>query len=105
MALEPLSVRDRVGLTLIGFSLCVASCGGIMWHGRGATARVGDAMLAAGLVASALTIWWLEPHKAAKHATHRLRYHIRNAREWRRQRPQPVMTDAEFDAIENALER
>jgi hypothetical protein len=35
MELEPLEVRDTIGLTLIFASLCVVSCGAVLFYGSG----------------------------------------------------------------------
>lgn len=105
--LEPLPTRDRLGLALIGLSGGAEACGSFMWLGRGSIGWVGAALVAGGAVGICLTLWWLEPHKAAKHVGHRIRHHARNAQERRRkarQRSQPTMTDAEFEALEDALE-
>jgi hypothetical protein len=83
---EPLPWRDRIGLTLIFASLCVVSCGAVLFFGsaslhlHGRTGWTGLALILGGAAASTLTIGFLQPHKAAKHASHRLRYHARKLR-------------------------
>ena len=110
LELEPLELRDTIGLTLIFASLCVVSCGGVLFYGsgwlhvRGNTGWTGLALIIGGGAAFWLTVWWLQPHKAVKHASHRLRHHARKLRPHRVQAP-PAMTDAEFDAVEDALDQ
>lgn len=110
MELEPLALRDTIGLTLIFASLCVVSCGwalffGSAWlHGHGETGYIGIALILGGGTAFGLTVWLLQPHKAAKHASHRLRHHARKLSRARREQAQP-MTNAEFDALEDAVDR
>jgi hypothetical protein len=109
LELEPLELRDTIGLTLIFASLCIASCGGVLFYGsgwlhvHGDTGWIGLALILGGGVAFGLTAWWLQPHKAVRHASHRLRHHARKLRPQRAQ-PVPAMTDAEFDAVEDALD-
>lgn len=62
------------------------------------------ALILGGSTAFGLVVRLLRPHKAVKHASHRLRHHARGLRP-RRERAGPAMTDAEFDAIEYALDR
>jgi hypothetical protein len=110
LELEPLDLRDTIGLTLTFASLCVVSCGGVLFYGSGAlrvhgsTGWIGLALMLGGGLAYGLTIWWLQPHKAVKHASHRLRHHARKMRP-QRLRPEPTMTDAEFEAVEDALDQ
>jgi hypothetical protein len=102
---EPLPVRDRVGIGLILLSGLATACGSTMWFGRGTVAWVGLWMVAAGFAGAFVTAWCLEPHKALKHAGHRIRHHARSAASRpRRSQPPPAMTDAEFYAVEDALE-
>lgn len=110
LELEPLELRDKLGLTLIFASLCVVSCGGVLffgsawWHVHGRTGYTGIALILGGGTAFGLTVWLLEPHQAAKHASHRLRHHARKLRRPRREEAER-MTDAEFDALEDAVDR
>jgi hypothetical protein len=110
LELEALDLRDTIGLTLIFASLCVESCGVVLFYGgtwghsHGAIGYVGLALLLGGATVFGLTVWLLQPHKAAKHAMHRLRHHARKLSPARREQPQR-MTDAEFDAIEDAVDR
>jgi hypothetical protein len=110
LELEPLALRDVTGLTLIFASLCVVSCGwvfffGSAWlHVHGRTGYIGIALILGGATAFELTVWLLQPHKAAKHASHRLRHHARKLRGAGREQAQP-MTNAEFDALEDAVDR
>jgi hypothetical protein len=110
LGLEPLGLRDTIALTLIFASLCVVSCGGVLffgsawWHVHGMTGYVGIALILGGSTAFGLTVWLLEPHKAAKHASQRLRHHARNLRGSDREQAEP-MTDAEFDALEDVVDR
>lgn len=108
LSFKPLPVRDRVGLTLLFFGVSVGGCGWYMFLGRGDTARIGGGLAAVGCVVVILAEWWLQPHRAARHAGYRLRHHARNASQWRRQAPsqwaRPALTDAEFEAIEDELE-
>ena len=107
LGLEPLELRDAIGLTLIFATLCVVSCGGVLFYGsgwlhvHGRTGWIGLALILGGGAAFWLTVWWLEPHKAVKHASHRLRHHARKLRPHRVEAA-PAMTDAEFDAVEDA---
>lgn len=97
---EPMSIRERIGIVLLLFSLGVGSCGGWMLHGRGSVGWIGLAMVGASGVGIAIASWWLNPrtmHQRFKD----WRAHRRHARH---QRPEPKMTEAEFDAIEDALE-
>lgn len=110
LALEPLELRDKIALTLIFASLCVVSCGGVLFFGsaslhvHGKTGYTGVALILGGGTVFALTLWLLEPRKAAKHASHRLRHHARKLRHTRHTRVE-LMTDAEFDALEDAVDR
>jgi hypothetical protein len=106
----PLDLKDVIGLWLIFGSLCVVSCGGVLlfggvWlHVRGKTAWTGLWLVLGGSTAFGLTIWRLQPHKAVKHASHRLRHHARKLRRGRAQ-PEPAMTDSQFDALEDEVDR
>jgi hypothetical protein len=51
LELEPLELRDTIGLTLIFACLCVVSCGGVLF-------------ILGGGAAFGLIVWWLQPHKA-----------------------------------------
>ncbi len=110
LELEPLELRDTIGLTLIFASLCVVSCGGVLFFGsawmhvHGKIGYTGIALILGGGTAFGLTVWLLEPHRAAKHASHRLRHHARKLRPARREKAQR-MTDAEFDALEDSIDR
>jgi hypothetical protein len=110
LELEPLELRDTIGLILVFASLCVDSCGGVLFYGgtwghaHGATPYIGLALMLGGGTVFGLTMWLLQPHKAAKHASHRLRHHARKLSPARREQAQP-MTDAEFDALEDAVDR
>lgn len=110
LELKPLERRDTIGLTLIFVSLCVVSCGGVLffgsawWHVHGTTGWIGLALILGGGTAFWLTVQLLQPHKAAKHASHRLRHHARILRPHRAQAGQD-MTDSEVDAIEDAFDR
>jgi hypothetical protein len=110
LGLEPLQLRDKIGLTLVFASLCVVSCGGVLFFGsawlhvHGKTGYTGIALILGGGTTFGLTVWLLEPHKAAKHASHRLRHHARKLRRARNARTQH-MTDAEFDTLEDAVDR
>lgn len=110
LGLEPLELRDKIGLTLVFASLCVVSCGGVLFFGsaslhvRGGTGYTGIALILGGGAAFWLTLWLLQPHKAAKHAAHRLRHHARKLRGARHAGTQQ-MTDAEFDALEDAVDQ
>ncbi len=96
---EPMSIREKIGIAFLLFSLGVGSCGGWMWYGRGTAARVGLALLVASLIAITIASWWLNPR------TMHQRYRDRRAHRRRaHQPPEPKMTEAEFDAIEDALE-
>jgi hypothetical protein len=90
-------VRERVGIGLGLVSAGAMACGSLMWLGRGPTAMVGLGLLIAGCLLLCLITWWLQPHGAAKRAI--------KARDRRlRERSGPAMTDAEFDAVEDALD-
>jgi hypothetical protein len=110
LELMPLELRDRIGLTLVFASLCVVSCGGVLffgsawWHVHGETGYIGLALILGGSAVFALVLWLLEPHKAVKHASHRLRHHARKLRAGHAETG-PGMTDAEVDAIEDAFDR
>lgn len=110
LELEALDLRDKIGLTLIFASLCVESCGAVLFYGgtwghlHGAIGYTGLALLLGGATVFALTVSLLQPRKAAKHAIHRLRHHARKLSPARREPPQRV-TDAEFDALEDAVDR
>lgn len=109
LALEPLSLRDKIGLTLVFLSLCVVSLGGALffggaWGDHRSTGTIGGAVALGGGAVFVLTVWWLQPHKAAKHASHRLRHHARRLRFARGQGSHP-MSEAEFDALEDAADR
>ena len=105
-----LELREKIALTLIFASLCVISCGGALffgsawWHVHGKTGYIGIALILGGGAAFGLTVWLLQPHKAAKHAAHRLRLHARKLGSARREQVQP-MTAAEFQALEDAVDR
>lgn len=109
LELEPLELRDTIGLTLLFASLCIVSCGGVLFYGSGSlhvhgdTGWIGLALILGGGAAFGLTVWWLQPHKAIRHASHRLRHHAHKLRPHRAQAA-PAMTDAEFDAVEDALD-
>lgn len=110
LELEALDLRDTIGLTLIFASLCVESCGAVLFYGgtwghvHGAIGYTGLALLLGGATVFGLTAWLLQPHKAAKHAMHRLRHHARKLSLGGREQPHR-MTDAEFDALEDAVDR
>jgi histidine ammonia-lyase len=110
LELEPLELGERIGLALIFASLCVESCGAVLFFGsgslhvRGQTGWTGLALMLGGAGVFGLTVWLLQPHKAAKHAAHRFRHHVRKARRALREQAQP-MTDAEFDALEDVVDR
>lgn len=105
-----LELRDKIALTLIFASLCVVSCGSALFFGsawshlHGKTGYIGIALILGGGTAIGLTLWLLEPRKAAKHASHRLRLHARKLRSARREQVQ-TMTAAEFQALEDAVDR
>lgn len=105
--LEPIATKETVGIGLIlAFALADAAAG-YMWLGRGTTALVGLGIGGGSVLGITLTAWWLEPHKAAKrvhtHARHRLG-HWRQKRREQAQADGGHMSDAEFEAIEDALE-
>jgi hypothetical protein len=100
----PLPRRDAIGLTLALAGFCVASCGAILWHLPGTAGYVGLGLLCGGFTMFSLTIWLLQPHKAAKHAAHRFRHHARKVGRQHTPTSAPEMTDAEFDALEDALD-
>jgi hypothetical protein len=110
LELEALDLRDTIGLTLIFASLCVESCGAVLFYGgtwghaHGAIGYTGLALLLGGATVLGLTVCLLQPHKAARHAMHRLRHHARKLSPARREQPQR-MTDADFDALEDAVDR
>jgi hypothetical protein len=110
LELEPLELRDTIGLTLIFASLCVVSCGSVLFFGsawshlHGNSGYIGIALLLGGGMSFGLTLWLLEPRKAARHASHRLRHHARKLRRTRREPARP-MTNAEFDALEDAVDQ
>lgn len=107
LELEPLELRDTIGVTLIFASLCVVSYGGVLffggtsWRIHGETAWTGLWLILGGGTAFSLVIWRLQPHKSVKHASHRFRHHARKLRP-RRVAAGPAMTDAQVDAIEDA---
>jgi len=107
LEIEPLELRDTIGLILIFASLCVVSCGGVLFYGsaalrvHGRPGWTGLALILGGSAAFALVVWRLQPHKAVKHASHRLRYHARKLRQGQTQ----PMTDVEFNALEDAVDR
>jgi hypothetical protein len=109
LELQPLNIRDTIGLTLMFASLCVVSCGGVLFYGsgslhlRGGTGWTGLALILGAGAAFGLIVWLMQPHKAAKHASHRLRHHAGKLRRPRAQAP-PAMTDAEFDALEDEVD-
>jgi hypothetical protein len=106
----PLDLKDVIGLWLTFGSLCVVSSGGVLlfggvWlHVHGKTAWTGLWLVLGGSAAFSLIVWLLQPHKAAKHASHRLRHHAGKLRRSRAQR-EPAMTDAQFDALEDEVDR
>jgi hypothetical protein len=108
--LEALDLRDTIGLTLIFASLCAGTCGAVLFYGgtwgnaHGAIGYTGLALLLGGVTVFGLTLRLLQPHKAAKHAAHRLRHHARKLSLTSREQPRR-MTDAEFDALEDAVDR
>ncbi len=105
--LGPIPAKDKVGIGLILVFALVDACAGYMWLGRGITAMLGLEMWGGSLVGILLTAWWLEPHKAAKRVHTHARHRLRHRRERRRDHAQADgehMSDAEFDAIEDALE-
>ncbi len=78
---------------------------GAAWgHARGATGYVGLALVVGGTAVLGLTVWLLEPHKALRHALHRVRHHARKLGPVRREPPTP-MSDEEFDALEDQVDR
>ena len=99
---EPTSVREWVGGALLVLSFGVASAGSWMWLGRGTVAAVGAALVLGAVVTIPLTVWWLKPHKAATRARDRAK--TRRERRGAFHHTPPAMTEAEFDAIEEALE-
>jgi hypothetical protein len=114
LGLEPLPSRDVIGLTAIFASLCVVSCGAVLFFGSGAlrlrgdTGWVGLGLWVGGAASFLLIVRLLEPHKAARHAAHRVRHHARKLRPSRAVRepePESHMMDAEFDALEDAVDR
>lgn len=113
LELEPIATSDAIGLVGIFASLCVVFCGGVMFYGSGWSRSydpigwVGLALIAGGGAAFGLVMWLLEPHKAARHATHRLRFHARRLRTRTATGPDhpSQMTDAEFDALEDEVDR
>ena len=84
LELEALDLRDTIGLTLIFASLCVESCGAVLFYGgtwghlHASLGYTGLALLLGGAAVFGLTAWALQPHKAAKHAMHRLRHHAKS---------------------------
>jgi len=111
LELVPLELGETLGLVLIFASFCVESCGGIMFyygvwgHVHGKTPYTGLALVLAGAVAFGLTFWAVQPHKAAKHATHRLRHHVRKLHSARAAPGRAAMADSEVDAIADSLDR
>lgn len=109
LELKPLELRDTIGLALIFASLCLVSCGSVLFFGGAwshlqTTGYTGLALVLGGITAFGLTVRLLQPHKAVKHASHRLRHHARKLRPDRTQ-AEPAMTDSEVDAIEDAFDR
>ena len=110
LELAPLARREGIELTLLFAGLCIESAGGVLlfggiWaHLRGTTAWIGLWLVLGGIVLFGLMFWLLQPHKAAKHAAHRVRHHARKLRA-RRPPAAPPMTEAQFDALEDAVER
>jgi hypothetical protein len=110
LELVPLGRRDGIGLFLICASLCVVSCGGVLFFGsadlhvRGRTGFTGLALILGGCVVYGLTAWLLEPHESAKHASHRIRHHARRLRGADRGEVQS-MTDDEFNELEDRVQR
>jgi hypothetical protein len=108
--LEALDLRDTIGLALIFASVCVETCGAVLFYGgtwghaHAATGYTGLALLLGGATVCGLTVRLLQPHKAATHAAHRLRHHARKLSPARREQPRR-MTDAEFDSLEDAVDR
>lgn len=105
--LEPIVTKDAVGIGLILAFGLVDAVAGYMWLGRGTTAIVGLGIWGGSVIGIILTAWWLEPHKAAKRVHTHARHRLRHRRERRRKTAgtgREHMSDAEFDAIEDALE-
>lgn len=97
---ERMSVREQIGIAVLLCGLGAGSCGGFLWHGHGRTGWIGLYLVAASVVALAIAFWWLDPrtmHQRLKDSQ-AYRRHVRN------HPPGPKMTDAEFDALEEALE-
>ncbi len=109
LELEPLELRDAIGLTMIFASLCVVSLGAVLFYGSGslhvrsATGWTGLALMLGGGTAFGLIVWLLQPHRAFIHASHRLRRRARNLRP-RRGQGRPAMTDAQFDSLEDDVD-
>jgi hypothetical protein len=97
---EPMATREKVGIAFLLLSLAVGSAGGWMWYGRGSVGRIGLALMVASVIAITIATWWLNPRTMHQRFKDR-RAHRRHARH---QRPEAKMTEAEFDAIEDALE-
>jgi hypothetical protein len=104
LELIPLELRATIGLISALASLCIVSAGGVLWLAPGTTGYVGLAMVCGGSVLFTVLMWWLEPHKHVKHASHRLRHHARRLRGRAQSSSQPAMSDAEFEAIEDELD-
>ena len=113
LELEPIATSDAIGLVALFASLCVVSCGAVMFYGSDWSPTydpigwVGLALIVGGGAAFSLIMWLLQPHKAAKHATHRLRFHARKLRTRTGAGPDhpSQMTDAQFDALEDEVDR
>lgn len=111
LELAPLAVRERIELTLLFVGLCIESGGATLWSGavrldvRGSTPWIGLWVMLGGIVLYCLMFWLMQPHKAAKHAAHRVRHHTRKLRPHPAVPKAPPMTEAQFEALEDAVDR
>lgn len=106
----PLAVRERIELTLLFVGLCIEAGGATLWFGavwsnvRGNTSWIGFWVMLGGIVWFCLLFWLMQPHKAAKHAAHRARHHARKLRPRPAVPKAPPMTEAQFEALEDAVD-
>jgi hypothetical protein len=109
LELAPLALREGIELTLLLRGLCIESAGAILLFGgvsshlHGNTAWIGLWLVLGGILLFLLMFWLLQPHKAAKHAVHRMRHHARRLQPRRAPAARP-MTEAQFEALEDAVD-